>query len=482
MESQRQYKISATSFYNVSKCQRRVYLDLYGNPEEKGACSDFLQLLWERGVQIEKEIIDKYRQDKDIFDVKGPPTVENAQKTIELMKQGVPLIYQGVLIDRDHIGRPDLLEKKEGVSKLGKHYYIPCDIKSGRATKSKDSDEVKTHYANQIIFYSTLLEKIQGRRAESGKIIAIEGEETVFSFDKYKNEYERNKEIINSIVYEKEEPEPIVGGICKECVWCKTCLKIATDRQDPTLLFKLGKQKYQLREKGVNNIEDLSKIDIAYFLDPANKMYRVGEKTLQQWKRRANIWLSDKPVIHTKPSFRYAKKEVYYDIEDDPSIDHIYLHGFIEIYNGKKTEYKNILAPQRQNEEMAARKLWDYIDSLSDNDVIYHYGSYEKTKVNRLMEKYNLPEDIMQKFDRLRVDLYRVLESSSDWPLSSYGIKSIAKYLDFNWTTEDASGANSIAWYTDYRKDPSSNQNLLKKLLTYNKEDCEAMIVIRNWF
>ena len=97
------------------------------------------------------------------------------------------------------------------------------------------------------------------------------------------------------------------------------------------------------------------------------------------------------------------------------------------------------------------------------------------------MEKYGLPAGTMEKFDRLRVDLYRLVEQSSDWPLSSYGIKSIAKFLGFGWTAADASGANSIAWYAEYSQDPEGKKDLLEKILTYNREDCEEMIVLKDW-
>jgi predicted RecB family nuclease len=79
----------------------------------------------------------------------------------------------------------------------------------------------------------------------------------------------------------------------------------------------------------------VSNINIAEFSVPPTKMHRVGPATLEQWKRRANVWKTRTPIIHKKPDFRLAKKEVFYDIEDDPSIDHVYLHGFIEVVNRK---------------------------------------------------------------------------------------------------------------------------------------------------
>src|SRR3989338_6568208 len=113
MKNSSDYRISASSFYNLSKCHRRVYLDLYGNPDEKGEYSDFVQMLWERGVRIEREIIEKIRKERDIVSVDGPASEDLFAQTLKLMKEGAPLIYQGVLINKDHIGRPDLLEKQD---------------------------------------------------------------------------------------------------------------------------------------------------------------------------------------------------------------------------------------------------------------------------------------------------------------------------------------------------------------------------------
>lgn len=400
-----EFNISATSFYNLSKCHRRVYLDLYGNPDEKAEHSDFVQMLWDRGVRVEREIIEKIRKERNLVSIEGAASEDLFKQTLQLMKDGTPLIYQGVLIERDRIGRPDLLEKQDGKSKFGDYQYISCDIKSGRATVEKDGDDVKKHYANQVLFYCELLGAIQGTKPRIGKIIDIDGQETIFDVEEYEADYQASKAVINEIVYEKKEPEPIIGGICKECVWSAPCLKLALGRQDPTLLFKLGKQKYQLRQNGICNIDELCNINVAEFSVPPKKMHRVGPATLEQWKRRANIWKTRKPIIHKNPEFKNTKKEIYYDIEDDPSIDQVYLHGFIEVVDGQKSDYKSFFASERANEGKVARELWKYIDSLSENDVIYHYGSYEKTKANRLREKYDLSGSTLEKFDRLRVDL-----------------------------------------------------------------------------
>jgi predicted RecB family nuclease len=322
MSFQSRYKISASSFYNVSKCERRVYLDIHGDLGEKGEFSDFLEMLWEKGVQVEREIIEKLKQNRNISVVEGPPGEDTFKQTLTLMENGAPLIYQGVLIVDDHIGRPDLLERLGGQSKFGEYHYIPCDIKSGRATTDADGLDIKSHYANQILFYCELLEKIQNKRPDAGKIINIDGLETIFNVADYSDSYETSRNTIRAIVYDIQEPEPIIGGVCKECVWSDSCLKIVIEANDPTLLYQLGKQKYELRSRGVKTISDLMGINIDDFLVPPKKIYRVGENTLIQWKRRAECWTLNKCTIHTPHNFKKAKREVYYDIEDDPSVDH----------------------------------------------------------------------------------------------------------------------------------------------------------------
>jgi hypothetical protein len=96
----------------------------------------------------------------------------------------------------------------------------------------------------------------------------------------------------------------------------------ANVRNDMTLLFKLGKQKYALKERGVQTIADVAVLSLERFVEGPGKIPRVGLKTLEAWKRRAIVWQSGKPIIHTVPRFKPASIEVFYDIEDDPSHEH----------------------------------------------------------------------------------------------------------------------------------------------------------------
>ena len=124
--------ITAQDLYNLTKCHHRVYLDSNGNPQEKGEVGSFVKLLWELGLQTEREYIESLGE-MPVVDL-GMLSVEHAfRETLRLMEEGALLIYQGCLIDGPYVGRPDLLFKREeGESRFGPYLYEAIDIKAGK--------------------------------------------------------------------------------------------------------------------------------------------------------------------------------------------------------------------------------------------------------------------------------------------------------------------------------------------------------------
>ncbi|RAQ40328.1 recombinase B, partial [Arthrospira sp. O9.13F] len=133
------------------RCDRRAFLDVYGDRTLKEPPSDFLLKLIADSVTYRKTII----ADRIYSQPKYPPQDWEAgmQATLELMRQGVDYIYRGVLLYHSHssdsaygdrscfdqlpeqvsyLSRPDLLVKKPGASQFGDWLYIPQDIRLGK--------------------------------------------------------------------------------------------------------------------------------------------------------------------------------------------------------------------------------------------------------------------------------------------------------------------------------------------------------------
>jgi len=114
--------ITASMLYNYIHCPHRVSKDLFSDPSKKDPVSPFVQLLWEKGIGFEREVI----ADLTIpfTDLSMLSKEEREEATTEAMHRGDDLIYSGRIKAGDLLGEPDLLRKyRDG--------YVAGDIKSG---------------------------------------------------------------------------------------------------------------------------------------------------------------------------------------------------------------------------------------------------------------------------------------------------------------------------------------------------------------
>jgi predicted RecB family nuclease len=152
--------------------------------------------------------------------------------------------------------------------------------------------------------------------------------------------------------------------------------------------------------------------------------------------------------------------KIFFDIETDPLRDICYLHGFIERHGGNNaTErfhcffVRDLTAAA---EEQAFAAAWAYLRDRP-SAIIYYYSKYERTVWRSLQRKYPAvctSADIEVLFDPARsVDLYfDVVRSSTEWPTRDFSIKTLAKFLGFDWRDTSPSGAASIEWFDRWTK------------------------------
>ena len=170
------------------------------------------------------------------------------------MRQGAPLIYQGTLTDGDWTGRPDLLERHDGESRFGSWLYVPVDVKSSHA--------LEKYQRIQLVFYATLLERIQGRFPSEPAIINADNERILFRAEEKITE-------LQSVIVELErirageKPEPLLRTSCHDTgVWGAVCERYAKSLHDIALLYNVDIHKLRsLRHLGVRSIDDAADID-----------------------------------------------------------------------------------------------------------------------------------------------------------------------------------------------------------------------------
>jgi len=481
--------ITASKIYDYIKCPHKVWRDIYGPQDEKiKEANPFVQLLWDRGVLHEADIIKKIGK---VVDISKGSLEEREVQTTKAMKAGELLIYQGVIKYKELLGIPDLLQK------MPNGFYVPLDIKSGSGMEGADEDfgeegKPKKHYALQLCLYSEALIGAGFAKERKGFVIDIDGKTIEYNLEPWWDIYQQTKNEVQNLMEGRVKNKPAYGGICKLCPWYKSCKKWCQDTNDLSNIFYLGRSKRDLmnEELGIQSVEQLSKLQLEEIIKRKKQdksfLKGFGEKTVEKLIKRADLLTNvKKPVIYNKVNFPEVAYELFFDIEDDPTRDFVYMHGVYERHNGKERFVPFVAKDYTIGSEKDAwAEFWKYINSLPKDDFsVYYYSQHEKSTYKRMQSRY--PDVIslqqVENFFALPnvIDLYKIIFKDTDWPLGSYSLKDIAIYLGFKWRDETPSGALSIEWFNKYleSKDPKE----LERILLYNEDDCKATATIKDF-
>lgn len=458
-------KLTAEMFYKFFQCPHWIWYDIYGDQSKKGEIPKIIEMIHQSGLKHEKEAI-KSRKFEEIKPELFKDLEEAFLATLELMKQGKN-IYHGVLMDENWVGIPDLLEAREGKSNFGNHYYVVYDVKSGQ--------EMRDEYKFQLVFYSLILERLQGVLPVDAYIINSDGEERSFMINDFLDYFHLTRERIERIL-NGEKPPPFLKSGCKQSPWYSLCVEETKGCNDISLIFRLSQNdQRRFYEIGIKTVKDLASADLDQL------RYRLEDwpfDKLVRFYNQAQVLVSGEPMILKKSEFLEVEHEIYFDIESDPTEGIDYLFGVLIKRKDGGTEYKSFLAQDKNSEEKIWRDFLDFLESLNDF-VIYHYSHYEREVFKRLANRYGISLALEDKFKNNTIDLYWSLIQAAVLPLYFYSLKDTAKYLGFKWEAEDAGGAESVVWYNDWLK--SGDPKIMKKIIKYNEDDVRATLFIKEW-
>ena len=494
--------ITASKLYDYIQCPHRVWRDVHGPQNEKiEETNPFVELLWVKGVQHEENVVSRLGE---YMDLSEGSLEDRFKKTIEAMKNKSPMIYQGVLIHENLLGIPDLLKK------LPNDTYIPIDIKSGMGFEGADEErgeegKPKKHYAVQLCLYNDLLKHLGFCNHNNGLIIDIHGEHVEYdlvalmgprSKQTWWELYEVVKKHVDFLLNNQHQNKPAMGGDCKLCPWYNSCKKWCEETKDLTNVFYLGRSNRDRINEDllVESLDEFIELDAEEVMKQkeaekksGNKdfLYRVGESSLAKAITRANILHRTKePVAYGVIDLPQVSHELFFDIEDDPTQDFVYMHGVYE-RTGEGERFVHFTANELSDEEEKRvwQDFWKYIESLPQDDyAVYYFSHHEETTYKRLQKRYPdviSLEAVENFYDQPNViDLYKTVCKQTDWPIGSYSLKALATYLGFSWRDETPSGALSIQWFNKYLE--TKDETILNRILEYNEDDCKATMVLKD--
>ncbi|MDO8558925.1 MAG: TM0106 family RecB-like putative nuclease, partial [bacterium] len=379
-------RITAEHFYKFFQCPHWIWYDLYEDQKKKKTVPPLIQMIYEDGLRHEKEII-AGRKFEEINTALFKDLDEAFLATVEMMKQGKN-IYHGVLMDEHWVGIPDLLESRRGKSKLGDHYYVVYDI--------KNSKEIKDEHKFQLVFYSLMLEQIQGVRPEEAYIINSEGEQISFLIDDFLNYFHLTLGNIEKIL-DGQKPPPFLKSGCKKTPWYSLCLSETEGCRDVSLIFSLKQiEQRQLYEVGIKTINQMASSSMAELQE---KLEGWSYDKIVRCHNQAQSLVKNEMLVLKKSEFPDVKTEIYFDIEGDPTRGIDYLLGILikDKTSASAPQYKYFLAKDKQEEKKIWEEFTKFIEGL-DDFVIYHYAFYEKLAFNRFALQYGVDPVVAEKF------------------------------------------------------------------------------------
>jgi predicted RecB family nuclease len=485
-----------TDLSNFLGCRHLTALDLRAARGEltRPVRNDaFVDDLRERGLAHEREYLEVLRSQG--LAIAGTEQGLSIDETLDAMRHGVDVIYQGALAHGAWSGRADFLLKVPTPSRLGDWSYEACDTKLARDTRAGT--------ILQLCAYSCLLERLQGVRPAHMHVVTpgtgFKPEpRRVDDYAAYFRLIERN---IDRFLAQPDETYPELVAQCDYCSWWVQCDR--RRRADDHLCHVAGISSTQiktLRALQVDRLEQLATLEDVP--EPARgsreALLRVREQARVQLRGR----VIDRPYHEIKQPFdaehglarlpEPTPDDIFLDFEGDHFAEQgvqEYLLGYVMRGSDGQPVYTALWARTLAEERAAFERFMDLATAVRKRNPaahIYHFAPYETAALKRLMGRHATREVELDALLRgsAFVDLHAVVKRALIASVERYSIKDLEPFFGYaraqdlreasqgRRLVENAIAAGLFDAAFDRQRD------IVER---YNREDCESALKLRDW-
>ena len=360
--------------------------------------------------------------------------------------------------------RCDVLTRKEGTS-----CYIP--------TLVVGTYKISKVYRLQLAFIGYVLSKLQKEKPELGYIVTGESKAHKVKLNLLYREISSAllKLRIWTSAQEYNPPLLFLNKHCTSCCFQEICTEDATQKDHLSLLKGISKKEIVAHnKKGIFTVNQL-----AYTYRSRRPRKDTTEyKTPKYYRSLKALAIRDnKTYIVEPPQIRQAKTYIYFDVEGVPDRGFYYLIGVVMVRNMESKKFS--FWADNENEE---EKIWLEFLSLvtkQEDFVLFHYGNYEITFINKMHKKYGKPKHnkIVKSTLANTVNCLSVMYGRCYFPTYSNGLKDIGAHLGYKWTENGASGLQSLVWRHNWETGDIEDKG---NLIRYNLDDCFALEQVVN--
>lgn len=448
-------------------------------------------LLQKKGIEHEKQFLDQLVR-KNVSIANLDNANDRFTATVAAMFEGHDVIYQAALRDDDFVGFADFLIKVPGASKFGAYHYEPWDTKLALSPKPK--------FLVQLACYADLLQVVQGVLPASVYVVlgdkSVQPHRTADYYYYYK--YLRESLLRQQQKFDRSKPPAFLG--LEDFGRWTTHAEAQIQKLDHLCQIAniRTSQIKKLQSSGINTMTEL----------PSSTLQRVPkmeESTFGTLKHQARLQIESRGL--DRPKFDLIKPppdglglsllppasrlDVYFDMEGNPLADGglEYLFGATIIEDGKP-KFCEWWAHTTEAEKEAFENFIEWCHQRWRKDPrmhVYHYGSYEKTALRRLMGKYGTKEIEVDDFLRneIFVDIYTIVRQAIRVGEPNYSLKNIERLYRDKRSSDVATAMDSVLAYQNWvdSNDGSDwkTSKTLSEIRAYNIADCDSTWQLAEW-
>ncbi len=477
-QEQKAKVITDRLFRNWIRCRRKAWLDLHGDANQR---------IWtpHRSLQLD------HQQRSFVALIPQKP-----EKGIQGCRNGAHAIL-GLRIKGESNGEaievhPPILQKIKGQSKWGDFAYKPVIARQGR--------RLTREHKLVIGLIALLLEPFQNFRVTNG--VAVCATNKGLEIDEININESLKSQVLDILGKARKgllikTPPPLTTDRkkCSICAWQNVCNQEASSIGHLSEVIGIGHRRRQILEEiGIKNIEDLAnsdEIELGKNLAKYGEQHKeIAYEIISQAKIQRTGDYERIDFTNSLPEIKDSRGLFIYDIESDPDAQEDFLHGFLTIqrdernqWNIKKAKYEPILLSNSEDESLLWKKLRSKLH-IHPSWPILHYGETESLAICRLAERQGIGNQELLELKSRCIDIHARIRKYWRLPVNSYGLKTVAKLIGFQWRNKSADGSKALLWWRQYKANNEEKiraKNTLNKILEYNFDDCIATWEVASW-
>ncbi|CAB4632129.1 unannotated protein [freshwater metagenome] len=441
-----------------------------------------------------------------------PEGRDSFDATVALMRNQVPVIYQGYLKHQvgnlQFNGKPDFLVRGDYKLEFADGKLTAKQDISGESDKyvawdAKLASTAKPNYLLQIALYADALLALGMKSGGEPGIIL--GSRSLVSFEE--------SEIVPAMKLARQELGLAIKAFdesssvkdltlycdtkdsCSVCEYPALCEQSRLDVDHLVQVAGINRNQIEkLTSVGITTMEALGEAKDSE--RPSEIPVHTFDKIRQQAKlqtdyRKTNkvsyIILPDPEIAVLPPA---SENDIFFDMEGFPYFPE---KGGLEYLFGntlRTGEFVPFFAHDREQEKAAFQDFMGFLTKKLESDKtahVYHYANYEVTALNRLAARHGVMEKEVSELvaSGRMVDLYKVVKGSVMVSQPSYSIKKLEAFYEFERKSKVLDAGSSIDEYDYYRQQVELGEEgaaeTLQQITDYNEDDCVSTMALYNW-